>query len=152
MHQSRKAWSLWCFQHFPFFPLFFAQRKDPLASDRTVFVTAALRLSVFFLVSFCPARAAAAATAAGTATACTAEMFSGFSILNLFVNQEQTISDHQNQNYCICHHAFLHVFWKRPDIRNVQPPPFLFFIQSLVCRLYRPFGVNLLILVGIGSE
>ena len=95
--------------------------NDVLASARTVFVTAALRLSVFFLISFCPARAAAAATAAGTATACTAEMFSGFSILNLFVNQEQTISDHQNQNYCICHRAFLHVFWKRPDIRNVQP-------------------------------
>ena len=140
------------FPTFPIFPLFFAQRKDPLASDRTVFVTAALLLSVFFLVSFCPARAAAAATAAGTATACTAEMVSGFSILNLFVNQEQTISDHQNQNYCICHRAFLHMFGKRPDIRNVQPPPFLFFTQALVRRLYRPFGVNLLILVGIWSE
>ena len=33
-------------------------------------------------------------------------------------------SDHQNQNHCICHRAFLHTFGKRPDIRNVQPPPF----------------------------
>ena len=31
-------------------------------------------------------------------------------------------------------------------------PPFLFFTQALVRHLYRPFGVNLLILIGIWSK